>query len=201
MVNSKYEKYIEIFRKNNGILRIYRAMSIGIPEHIIYAMERNGDLTKEARGLYRLTERGPLGNPDLVQVSVLVPKSVVFLISSLYVHRLTTQIPKQVYIALPQGVKVRNLDYPPLKVFHLSEKPYITGIEEHNMDGISVRIYNKEKTVTDCFKYRNKIGVEVAIEALKDYMSQPSPNVTLLLEYAKINRVEKLIKPYIETLL
>jgi predicted transcriptional regulator of viral defense system len=201
MTENKYAVYQEIFRKNKGIMRVSTAIKLGIPKHIIYEMLRNRDLVQEGRGLYRLSETGPLGNPDLVQVSLLIPRSVIFLISSLYFHGLTTQIPRQVYIALPQGVKERKLDYPPLRVFHLSSRPFLAGMEKHVLDGITVQVYDKEKTITDCFKYRNQIGMEVALEALKDYMRQPSPDVPRLMNYARINRVEKLIRPYVETLL
>jgi predicted transcriptional regulator of viral defense system len=102
---------------------------------------------------------------------------------------------------LPQGIKERKIDYPPLKVFHLSKKPFSAGIEEHVIDGITVRIYDKEKTITDCYKYRKQLGKDIALEALKDYMRQSTPNVHRLMEYAKINRVENVIRPYIETLL
>lgn len=201
MSENKFESYKEVFRKNKGILRVSTAIRKGIPKHIIYAMIRNHDLVQEARGLYRLAESEPLGNPDLVHVSLLIPKSVICLISSLYIHGLTTQIPKQVYIALPQGVKERKIDYPPLRVFHLSKRIFLAGIEKHVMDGITVQVYDKEKTVTDCFKYRKQIGPEVALEALKDYMRQTSPDLHRLMNYARINRVEKLIRPYVETLL
>jgi predicted transcriptional regulator of viral defense system len=201
MKNREYGLYKAIFRQNNGILRESVAIHLGIPKHIIYEMLRVGELVKEARGLYRLADIEPLGNPDLVQISLLMPKSIVFLTSALYFHDLTTQIPHQVYIALPQGVKERKIDYPPLKVFHLSLKIFLAGIEEHIIDGIKIRIYSKEKTISDCFKYREVIGKDIALEALKDYMSQASPNVHQLMEYARINRVEKIIKPYIESLL
>lgn len=85
--------------------------------------------------------------------------------------------------------------------FHLSRQQYLAGLEEHSMDGIAVKIYSQEKTITDCFKHRNQIGQEIALEALKDYMRGPAPNVQLLMEYARVNRVEKLIRPYVETLL
>ena len=201
MNNDTYELYKKVFRENKGILRVSTAIKHGVPKHAIYEMLRKHDLVQEARGLFRLAEFEPLGNPDLVQVSILIPKSVICLISSLYIHGLTTQIPKQVYIALPQGVKERNIDYPPLRVFHLSKRPFLAGIENLVFDGIKVKVYDKEKTIADCFKFRERIGIDIAVEALKDYMSQSSPNMRRLMEYARINRVEKLVRPYIETLL
>jgi predicted transcriptional regulator of viral defense system len=201
MPDDKFERYIEIFRTNNGILRASRAIRLGIPEHVIYEMVRKGEVIKEARGLYRLAESRPLGNPDFVQVSLLIPKGVLFLISALYFHELTTQIPHYVYVALPQAIKKTRINYPPVKFFYRSDQQYLAGIQEYTIDGVAIRIYDKEKTITDCFMYRKQIGGDIALEALKDYMRQPSPNIHLLMEYARINRVEKLIRPYVETLL
>jgi predicted transcriptional regulator of viral defense system len=157
-------------------------------------------LIKEARGLYRLAESEPLSNPDLVQVSLLIPKGVVFLISALYFHRLTTQIPHWIYLALPRGTKPPKVEYPPVKALIRSEKQYAAGVEEHTIDGIEVRIYSKEKTIADCFAYRQEIGKDIALEALKDYMLSASRNVSSLMEYARVNRVEKFILPYVEVL-
>lgn len=201
MTNDEIERYKDKFRANNGILRASKAIKLGIPEHIIYTMARRGEIIKESRGLYRLAESEPLGNPDFVQVSLLVPKGVIFLVSALFFHELTTQIPHHIYVALPRVIKINMVSYPLVKFFFLSNKQYLAGIQEHIIDGVTIRIYDKEKTITDCFKYRKQIGSEIALEALKDYMRQPSPNIHLLMEYAKINRVEKLIRPYVETLL
>ena len=200
-MKSKLDVYKKIFRENYGVLRASRAIELGIPKHVIYYMVHNGELIKESRGLYSLAEARSLENPDLVQAGLLIPKGVVFLISALYFHNLTTQIPHQVYIALPQKIKKPRINYPPIRFFYLSDEQYLAGIQEHSIDGIVVRIYDKEKTITDCFKYRNQIGADIALEALKGYMRQPSPNVHLLMGYAKINRVEKLIRPYVETLI
>lgn len=201
MKDNKYEAYKKIFDANSGILRASTAVKLGIPEHVVYDMVRKGQVIKESRGLYRLAESEPLGNPDLVYVGLMIPKGVVFLISALYFHNLTTQIPHQIYIALPQSIKKPRIAYPPTKYFYLSKAPYEAGIEEHNLDGVRVRIYNKEKTVADCFKHRNQVGMDVALEALKDYLRLSSPNISLLMEYARIDRVERVMRPYVEALL
>jgi predicted transcriptional regulator of viral defense system len=200
MTNDKFERYKEVFRANNGILRASRAIKLGIPEHVIYDMVRSREIIKESRGLYRLAETEHLGNPDLVQASLLIPKGVLFLISALYFHELTTQIPHYVYIALPRAIKKARINYPPIKFFYRSDQQYLAGIQEYTIDGVTIRIYDKEKTIADCFMYRKQIGGDIALEALKDYMRQQSPNIHLLIEYARIDRVEKLIRPYIETL-
>ncbi len=194
------DKYKKVFADNNGILRTSTAISLGVPKHILYKMVETGDLVREAPGIYRLKESGPLGNPDLVQVSLRVPRAVICLISALYHHRLTTQIPHQVYFALPRDVKTPKLAYPPIKAFHFSESSYKSGIEDHTLDGVNVHIYGKEKTIADCFKFREKVGMDIALEALKDYSRQSRPNLGLVLKYARVNRVEKVIRPYLESL-
>ncbi|MBC6952459.1 transcriptional regulator [candidate division KSB1 bacterium] len=201
MKSDKFKTAKGIFQKRHGILRRVEAIKLGIPEYVIYEMTKSGDLIKEARGLYKLAESEPLSDPDLVQTSLLIPKGVVFLISALYFHRLTTQIPHWIYLALPRGTKPPKVEYPPVKAFIRSEKQYAAGVEEHLIDGVSVRIYSREKTVADCFMYQREIGKDVALEALKDYMAGKSRNVNKLMEYAKVNRVEKSILPYVESLL
>ena len=140
-------------------------------------------------------------NPDLVQVSLLVPKAVICLISALYFYELTTQIPHSIYIALPQNTPRPRLKYPPLEVFWVGNPLHSVGVDIHVLDGVQVKIYNREKTIADCFKFRNRVGENVALEALKDYVRQPKLDVHKLLEYAKINRVEKLMLPYLKSLL
>ena len=196
-----YAKYKKVFIQNSGILRASTAIDLGIPQHIIYKMVGAGELVREAQGIYRLKDSEPLSNPDLVQISLRIPRGIVCLISALYHHNLTTQIPHQIHIALPRDVKTPKIEYPPIKVFHFSEKPYLAGIEEKIIDGVNVRIYNREKTVTDCVKFREKIGSDIALEALKDYLKQPRPSVPLLMKYARVNRVEKVMRPYLEVLI
>jgi len=196
-----YPRYKKIFAAEGGMLRAAAAVELGVPKHIIYQMVKTGALVREAPGIYRLADGEPPGNPDLVQVSLRVPRAVICLISALYYHNLTTQIPHQVYFALPRDVKTPKLDYPPIRVFHFSDESYEAGIEKPLVDGLPVKIYNREKTIADCFKFREKIGAEIAIEALKDYLKQPRPDLQAVLQYARINRVEKVMRPYLEALL
>ncbi|WP_345324479.1 type IV toxin-antitoxin system AbiEi family antitoxin domain-containing protein [Candidatus Villigracilis proximus] len=197
----KYASSKKIFEKHNGLLRASEAIRLGVPEHIVYEMVQSGDLVREARGIYRLADREMLGNSDLVQVSLLVPKGVLCLISALYFYELTTQIPHSVYVALPQNAGRPRMAYPPLEVFWVTTSLHSVGVDEYVLDGVKVKIYSREKTITDCFKFRKRIGEEIALEALKDYVNQPKQDVHKLLEYAKINRVEKLITPYLKSLL
>jgi predicted transcriptional regulator of viral defense system len=196
-----YAPYKKIFANHNGILRASKAIELGVPKHVLYEMVKTGELVREGQGIYRLSESDPLGNPDLVNLSLRVPRAVFCLISALYFHELTTQIPHSVYFALPRDVKTPKVYYPPIWVFHYSDASYKAGIAEYELDGVKVKIYDREKTVADCFKFRQKVGMDVALEAIKDYVSRPNPNVSLLLKYARVNRVEKIMRPYLEALL
>jgi len=196
-----YAPYKKIFAEHNGILRASKAIKLGVPQHVLYEMLKAGELVREAQGIYRLSDSDPLGNPDLVNLSLRVPRAVFCLISALYFHELTTQIPHSVYFALPRDVKTPKVYYPPVRVFHYSKVSYNAGIVEHELDGVKVKVYDREKTIADCFKFRSNVGMDVALEALKDYFTQPNPNVSLLMKYARINRVEKVMRPYLEALL
>ena len=198
MADNSYKK---IFADHNGILRASQAVELVVPRHVVYEMVKSGELVREGPGIYRLSDSPPLGNPDLVQISLRVPRAVICLISALYFHELTTQIPHAIYFALPRDVKAPKIHYPPIRVFHFSAEPYKAGVVEHEVDGIKVKIYDREKTVADCFKFRQKVGMDVALEALRDYIRQPKMNVSLLLKYARVNRVEKIMRPYMEALL
>ena len=200
MVDDSHARYKKIFAKHNGLLRVSTAIKLGVPQHVLYKMVEEGELVREAQGIYRLKESEPLGNPDLVQISLRVPRAVICLISALYFHGLTTQIPQEVYIALPRDVKTPKIQYPPINAFHFSPESYQAGVIEHELDGVRVKIYDREKTIADCFKFRSKIGLNIALEALKDYLSIPGIDIQLLVKYARVNRVENVMRPYLESL-
>ena len=126
---------------------------------------------------------------------------MVCLISALAFHELTTQVPHAVYIALARGVAPPRLDYPPMQIFWFTGDAFTAGIETHTLDYVSVPIYTPEKTLTDCFKYRYKLGLDVALEALKRYRQRQRMRLDELLRFARICRVEKVMRPYLEALL
>ena len=192
---------ITLFRQHSGTLRTAEALRLGIHPRTLYAMRDSGLLEQLSRGLYRLAELPPLSNPDLVTVALKVPQAVICLISALAFHELTTQIPHAVDVALHNRAERPRLDYPPLRIFWFSGPAWSEGVETHQVDDIPVRIYGPEKSVADSFKYRRKIGLDVALEALKLYRQHPGFDVSKLLHYARICRVEKVMKPYLEALL
>lgn len=158
-----------------------------------------GIIERVSRGVYRLADLPPIGSPDLVTAAIRIPQGVICLISALAFHELTTQIPREVQVALRSGSEKPRLVYPPSKFFWISGKAFTEGVETHVVDGAKVKIYSVEKSLADCFKFRNKIGLDVALEALKLWASKRK-NWETFLYYARICRVEKIVKPYLEAL-
>ena len=196
-----FEKAKKTFRSSGGVLRMNEALQAGIHRRMLYSMLEAGFIEQLGRGLYRLTDLPPLGNPDLLSVSLKVPSGVICLISALAYHQITTQVPHGVYVALERGTEVPRLDYPPLRIFWFSGQSFTHGIETHKIDGVPVRIYSPEKAIADCFKYRNKIGLDTAIEALKLYREKKRFKAGDLMHFARVWRVEKVMRPYLEALL
>ncbi len=198
---SVFDRAISVFREHGGVLRTMEAVRLGVHPRTLYTMRDAGILERLERGLYRLTDLPPLGNPDLVTVSLRVPEGVICLLSALMIHDITTQIPHEVYIALNRGAEPPRLEYPPVRMFWFTGEAFKAGIETHEMDGINVRVYGAAKTVADCFKYRNKLGLDVAIESLKLYLREKRGGPDELIRFARACRVERVIRPYIEALL
>jgi predicted transcriptional regulator of viral defense system len=196
-----FEKAKKTFRSNGGALRMNQALRAGIHRRMLYSMLEAGVIERLNRGLYRLTNLPPLGNPDLVSVSLKIPNGVICLISALAYHEITTQIPHEVYVALERGTEPPRLGHPPVRIFWFSGQAFTIGIQTHKIDGIPVRIYSPEKTIADCFKYRNKIGLDTAIEGLKLYREKKRFKPEDLMQIARTCRVEKVIRPYLEALL
>ena len=180
----------KIFQREGGLLYTTQAIQFGIAPRTLYAMRDAGDVEQVSRGLYRLASLPPLSQPDLVTVSLRIPRGVICLISALAFHDLTSQVPHAVYVALPLAAEKPRLDYPPLRLFWLSEKIYAAGIEQHPVDNTPVKIYSPEKTVVDCFKFRSKVGMEVALDALKRGLESKRCHLPQLLRFAKLCRVE-----------
>jgi predicted transcriptional regulator of viral defense system len=194
------QKAINLFKEHQGLLRTAEAMRLGIHPRTLYQLRDDGLLEQLAKGVYRLLEVPDFSEPDLVLVSKKIPQGIICLISALAYHEITTQIPHFVYVAIPTKSRQSSLDYPPIRYFHYSEKVYSAGVETILISGYLVKIYNIEKTLADCVKFRNKIGMDVVIEALKMYWQRKGTQIDKLYEYAKINRIEKILQPILETI-
>lgn len=196
------EKAKDMFRAAGGVLLTRQALDRGINPRTLYAMRDKGILEPLSRGLFRLCEVPLCGSEDLISVAHRVPRGRICLISALAFHGLTTQIPNFVYCAIPHKVSRPQIDYPPARFFRFSKATYEAGVDDHEMSGVRVAVYNPEKTLADCFKYRNRIvGLDTAIEALRFYRERLPLRVDVLLEYARICRVENILKPYLEATL
>lgn len=195
------ETALTLFRRHGGILRTKQALELGIHPRTLYALRDSGKIVQIARGWYRLADLPPLSDPDLVAVASVVPKGVICLISALAFHGITTQIPHQVDLAIEQKAKRPTLEYPPIRVFWFSGPAFSEGIETHLLDDVPVRIFNPAKTVADCFKFRNKIGLDVALEAVQMNLRQRLSTVDDIMKFARICRVEKIMRPYLEAML
>ena len=190
-----------IFRAQGGVLRTMEAVRHGVHPRTLYAMRDAGVLERLGRGLYRLADLPPLGNPDLVTVGLRVPQGVICLVSALTFHEITTQIPHEIYLALKRGAEPPRLEHPPVRVFWFTGRAFTEGIEVREVDGVEVRVYAAAKTVADCFKYRNKLGLDMALEALRRYLQEKRGSPDELVRFARVCRVEKVMRPYVEALL
>jgi predicted transcriptional regulator of viral defense system len=199
-MNTPTKRAIQLFREKGGILRTREALKGGIHPRTLYAMRDAGEIERAARGVYRLAGLPPLSDPDLAIVAKRSPSSVVCLISALSIHELTTRVPHAVQIATLPGRRPPRITHPPIEAFHFSNKALAAGVEEHLIDGAKVRIFNAEKTLADAFKFRNRIGLETAVEALRNYARRKRKRLDLIMEYARICRVEKIMRPYLEAL-
>jgi predicted transcriptional regulator of viral defense system len=183
-----------------GVLRPSQLKEYGVQRAVLARLTAAGQLEKVARGLYRLPDAPVSERESLVTIAVKVPQAVFCLLSALQIHELTTQLPRQVWIAMPQGSHTPKIDYPPLKMVQFVGEAFTEGVEVIQADQVPIRVYCVAKTVADCFKHRNKIGIDVAIEALKDALAQKKASASDLWRFAKVCRVANVMRPYLEAL-
>lgn len=196
---SAHEIAFQIFGEHGGTLRTSEILRLGVHPRTLYQLRDSGQIVQLSRGVYRLADLPPLENSDLAAATKRVPAGVICLISALSFHSITNEIPHEVYLAIPTGKEKPKLNFPPTRVFHFSRETYSTGVEEHLLDGDRIKIYSKEKTIADCFKFRNRIGLDVAIEALRQCIGQGGSRKKIL-DFARICRVENVIRPYLESI-
>ena len=188
----------KVFEAHHGTMRTVEAQRAGIHPRTLYALRDEGKVEQVARGLYRLATLPSPGEPDLLTVAKKVPRAVFCLLTALAFHRLTTQVPHVVSIALKRTARVPRLGYPPLEVFRFSPASLRAGVEKRTVDGVPIQIYSAEKTLADVFKYRHKLGLDVAVEALRTYRGRPKQDWRQVLDFARVCRVENIMRPYLE---
>jgi predicted transcriptional regulator of viral defense system len=197
MQQSHVEKTLAL-AKEQGVLRPRDLEERGIPRRYAYLLARSGQLRRVGRGLYVHPDNPPTENHSLALIGKRSPDAVVCLLSALRFHELTTQLPSETWVAVHPKARPPQIPEIPLRVVRFSGPALTKGVEPHIIEGVTVHITNPAKTVADCFKYRNKIGRDVAVEALRDAIKQRKATVQELDHFAHICRVARIMRPYLE---
>jgi len=193
------ERVLDLVRQS-GVIRVRDLTARGIHPEYLRRLCSRGLLVRVARGVYVSGEADVSSEHALALAAKSVPHGVVCLLSALRFHDLGTQDPHQVWLAIDGKARLPRVRYPRLRIVRASGEPLAAGVEEHTVDRVPVRIYNPAKTVADCFKYRNKTGLDVALEALRDCWRQRRATMDELWQYAKICRMTNVMRPYLEFL-
>jgi predicted transcriptional regulator of viral defense system len=188
------------FIRRHGIVRPADLEAEGIPRKRLYDLVRAGYVIRESRGVYVAENHSYTAEHTLAQVAKRVGAGVFCLLTALRFHGLTTQNPAEVWVALPEKARKPRLDYPRLRVARFSGTALTEGIETHRVESVEVRVYSAAKTVADCFKYRNKLGIDVAVEALRDFSQRYRGGATDLARFARICRVTRVMQPYLDAI-
>ena len=192
------EKLLRLVREM-GFVRTTDVVARGIPAEHLRRLHRRGLLAQPARGLYRLADYDPSVHHSLAAVSKKIPHGVVCLLSALQFHDMTTQLPHEVWLAIDRRAWRPSATGLPVRFVRFAEAALREGVEEHVVEGVRVRVTNPARTVADCFKYRNKIGLDVALEALRDVYRRRRCSMDELWKYAKMCRVANVMRPYTES--
>jgi len=200
-MEQKTERMLDYFKKHGGIARFSSIIKSGFHPDTLSTLEKEGKIEKIARGLYRMADYTFGSYTDLVITSLQAPRGIVCLVSALAFHEATNEIPSHVDISIPVGTRVNRIKYPPVRFYRFSAKTWNAGVEIHQAEGHEIRVYNLAKTIADCFKFRNRIGINVARDALKIAITEKSIKPQGIMKYAKICRVNKIIKPILEAMI
>lgn len=199
MAQTVETKVLELARER-GLLRPRDLAWADLPADYPWRLYRKGELERVGRGLYALPGADLTEHHTLAEAALRVPHGVVCLLSALRFHDLTTQAPYEVWMAIDVKARRPKEESIPLRIVRFSGKALTAGVEEHEVEGVGIKVYSPAKTVADCFKYRNKIGLDVALEALRDYWKSERASADDLWNYAKVCRMANVMRPYMEAL-
>lgn len=188
------------FMNKQSVVRPKDLVDAGLPKDYLHQLASEGVIEKLGRGLYRLPERDISQWANWMEAQRRVAKGVFCLMSALVFHRFTTQNPHELWIAIPNKAWRPEIDYPPVRYITMSGAALDEGVEKHNIEGVNLQVYSAAKTVADCFKFRRHVGIDVAIEALKEGWHERKFTMDELMHFAEICRVKKVIQPYAETI-
>jgi len=194
-------KLINFLKKKGGLASYAEIIDAGFHKAILKAVLNSGQIQKIDRGLYRLSDGSTLSSPDLVAVSIKIPKGIVCLLSALAFHEATNEIPHYVDIAISRGAHANKMKYPPVRFYRFASNAWKAGIEEHEIEDHKIKVYNLAKTIADCFKFRNRIGADVARDALKVAVTEKGIKPKEIIQYAKICRVDSIVTPILEAMI
>ncbi len=184
--------------RQRGVIRSRDLGPRGLDTKLLTRLEREGSIERRARGIYTLSDADLGERETLLELAARVPHGVACLLTALSFHKLTTQNPAKVWLAVERDARAPRAQDLPLRIIRMSDPAFRAGIETHRINGVRVRVYDAAKTVVDCFKFRNKVGLNVAIEALRDYLRRRGTTTDALWRYARIDRVANIMRPYIE---
>lgn len=190
---------MEMVRKT-GVVRAREVREAGLHPEYLRKLCKSGQLIRTGRGLYVLAGGDFTEHHSLAEACKRVPHGIICLLSALSFYEIGAQNPHLIWMAIDRAMRKPKVDYPPIRIFRFSGPSLKEGIEEKKIEGVSVRVYNPAKTVADCFKYRNKVGIDVAIEALKECWRSRRCEIDELVHYAKICRVQNIMQPYMEAI-
>ena len=190
-----------IFASHGGVMRTKEALDAGVHRRTLYWMRDHGELETLSRGVFLLASVPLPLDPDVAAVMRRVPKAVLCLVSALAYHGVGTQIPSAVQIALPRKVRPPRIDQPRIQVFKMSDTAFQAGVEVHTMAGAQIAVFGVAKTVADCFRYRNRIGLDVALEALQEVVRTRAATPAEIMEFARVDGIESVISPYLRALM
>jgi len=196
---SKRQQVIDLVR-GQSVIRPRDLKEHGLPKDYLYVLAQEGVIEHIGRGLYQWPNKDLGRHHSLVEISKLAPKAVVALLSALNYHNMTAQNPHQIWLAIDRKAWRPEISYPPVRFVTMSAESLHSGVVTHSIEGVSIKVFNPAKTVVDCFKYRGKVGLDVALEALREGWSARKFTIDELQNYAKICRVQNVMQPYLESL-
>lgn len=195
-----YQAQIVELIQENTIIRSRDLDSLNIPRVYLRRLHDKGVIERISRGVYSLPDKLDTEYANLIELSVRIPHGIICLLSALEFHQVTTQLPFEIWLAIEGTSWQPRIDYPPSHIVRFSGKAFHYGIEKHEINGVTIQVYSLAKTIADCFKFRNKIGLDVAIEALREGLNDKRVHIDDIWQAAKICRVHNVMRPYLEAI-
>jgi len=200
-MNKKDERIHKVFKKHKGFTRTKDILAAGIHTRNIKRVREKEQVVQVKRGLYRLADIPLISNQGFIDLARAIPGGVICLLSALSYYELTTFNPSVIAMAICRGSRKPKINYPPVEFYHFSKKQFEAGINKIKVKGHGIRIYNREKTICDCFRYRNKLGLDIAKEGLSEYLKRKDRDLEKLLEYAEICRIKPLLQTWLNAMI